>query len=162
MVRVKISKPASPVGTTDYSVGAGPYVFPFHHNLCPCRGRIIHCKRLKYAPPTGASLVRPKRRDRAEALSCNMRPLQGQRPHSTTASAVKRRCPSVKRHCPSVKRHCPSPARLSVPVRPVHRPSRVRVRKKDSRRLLSRSPLFKKGSDLLSHIASQYHRRRRA
>ncbi len=43
---------ASPVGMTDYSVGRKPYAFYVYHKRCPCKGRIIHCKRLKSAPLT--------------------------------------------------------------------------------------------------------------
>ena len=39
LVSGKISQPASPVGTTDYSVGASPYVFyAFIPNNAPVRG----------------------------------------------------------------------------------------------------------------------------
>ena len=108
MVFGKISQLASPVGMTDYSVGREPYVLIGLSTTCPCKGRIVQSHTMNYAPLTGATLIMPKR-DRAEALSCNMRPLQGQR------SAFQRpvRSNSIVR---AVKRHCRPPDYPLCPV----------------------------------------------
>ena len=115
----KISQLASPVGMTDYSVGREPYVLIGLSTTCPCKGRIVQSHTMNYAPLTGATLIMPTR-DRAEALSCNMRPLQGQRSafqRPVRSNAIVR---AVKRHCPcgqtplSVGQTPLSPARLSA------------------------------------------------